>query len=58
LLLPAISTQHMLLQNQFAITDITALLIMLGGTAWLSVYTFRFAEHLRTVEGKRSYAIR
>jgi hypothetical protein len=50
LLLPAISTQHMLLQSPFALTDIVALLIMLGGTTWLSIYTFKFAEELRTAE--------
>jgi hypothetical protein len=50
LLLPAISTQRMFLQSQFALTDIVALLIMVGGTIWLSVYTFRFAENLRTAE--------
>lgn len=57
LLLPAISTQHMILQRQFALTDIVALMIMLGGTAWVCFYTFRFAEDLRTSE-QRAQAIR
>jgi hypothetical protein len=50
LLLPSISTKQMLLQTPFALTDILALLTMLGGIAWLSTYTFRFAEVLRTAE--------
>lgn len=58
LLLPAISTQHMLLQTQFALTDIVALLIMMGGTTWLCIYMFRFAEHLRTTEQRTVQAVR
>jgi len=57
LLLPAISTQHMFLQSQFALTDIAALLIMVGGTTWLCIYTFRFAEELRTAEQRRAQCI-
>lgn len=52
LLLPSIWTQGLLLQKQFAPTDIVALLAMTGGTAWLSIYTFRFAEKLRAQEAQ------
>jgi hypothetical protein len=57
LLLPAISTQEIVLQRQFAISDIVALVIMLAGTTWVAIYTFRFAENLRTAEQKTAQAI-
>ncbi|MFL6353132.1 MAG: hypothetical protein ACJ74Z_14965 [Bryobacteraceae bacterium] len=47
LLLPSLWTQGLLLKNQFALTDSVALLIMISGTVWLSIYTFSFAEKLR-----------
>jgi hypothetical protein len=47
LLLPSIWTQGLLLQKQFALTDVVALLIMTIGTGWLCIYTFSFAEKLR-----------
>jgi hypothetical protein len=50
LLLPSISSQHMLLRSEFAPTDILALLTMVGGTTWLAMYTFRFAQRLSTAE--------
>jgi hypothetical protein len=50
LLLPSIWSQHMMLRKQFALTDILALLVMVAATAWLSGYTFRFAEKLRSAE--------
>jgi hypothetical protein len=47
LLLPAMWTQGLLVQKQFAPTDMVALLTMILGTLWLCIYTFRFAERLR-----------
>ena len=47
LLLPSLWTQGLLLQRQFVTTDIVALLIMIVGAVWLSIYTFSFAEKLR-----------
>ncbi len=48
LLLPSIWSQHLLVQRQFAPTDVLALVTIFGGTTWLCVYMFRFAEALRT----------
>ncbi len=47
MLLPAIWTQHSLLRPPFVLSDLLALLAMLGGTLWLCVYTFRLGEELR-----------
>jgi hypothetical protein len=47
LLLPSVWTQGLLLQKQFAMTDIVSLSIMIVGTVGLSIYTFSFVEKLR-----------
>jgi hypothetical protein len=58
LLLPAISTQHMLLRSEFAPTDILALLTMVGGTTWIAIYTFRFAQSLSAAEQTGAQVVR
>jgi hypothetical protein len=47
MLLPSLWTQGLLLQKQFAMTDIVSLSVMIVGTVGLSMYTFSFAEKLR-----------
>ncbi len=47
LLVPTIWSQHSLVQRQFVASDILALAVMVSGTAWLAIFTFRFAERLR-----------
>ncbi len=47
LLLPTIWSQHLVVQRQFAASDALSLSVMLVGTAWLAVFTFKFAERLR-----------
>jgi hypothetical protein len=46
LLLPSISSQHMVLQSPFTLTDMLSLLTMLTGTVWLFIYILKFAESL------------
>lgn len=48
LLLPTISTQHKLVQQQFLVSDVLSLLGMVCGTVWLTWFSFNYAERLRT----------
>lgn len=47
LLLPTIASGPVVVQRQFQVSDVLALLIMVGGTSFLCVYVFRFAEKIR-----------
>lgn len=47
LLLPSVWSRHMLVQKQFALTDILALLTITAVTIYLCVHTFLFSERLR-----------
>lgn len=48
LLLPTLASNTMLVQKQFAVTDIVSLLAMLGLVGFLTAYLFRYAELTRT----------
>jgi hypothetical protein len=48
LLLPTISTQHKLVLQQFLVSDVMSLVGMVCGTAWLTWFSFNYAEGLRT----------
>ncbi len=47
MILPVIWTQHAIVRPPFVLTDILALGTMIGGTLWLCIYMFRYAEGLR-----------
>lgn len=47
MLLPVIASNQTLAQRQFEVSDILALLAMVGGTGFLCAYLFVFAERLR-----------
>lgn len=46
-LLPAVLSRRTFFQTDFLISDIVSMLMMIAGTTWLCIYTFRQSEFLR-----------
>jgi hypothetical protein len=50
MLLPVFETQHSLVRPPFELSDIFALCVMIAGTTFLCVWTFRLGEQLRRTQ--------